>query len=106
MVEYESESKWPFGAAHTSIAIEIGEPMAAGDFDNFLTARYRLYTLAGGRLAFAQIEHAPWPLQEGRVLRLEQDLIEQVGSARAARGTDGAFFNGPGCDGLDSCGLA
>lgn len=79
IVEYESQRNWPFGTAHTSIAIQTGESIAAGNFDNFLTARFRLYALAFGRLAFAQIEHVPWPLQEARVMRLEQDLIEQSG---------------------------
>jgi uncharacterized protein YqjF (DUF2071 family) len=81
-IEYESKRRWPFGAARTSIAIHVGGRITAGNFDNFLTARYRLYTLAFGRLAFAEIEHAPWALREGRVLRLEQDLIERSGVPR------------------------
>lgn len=84
IVEYESQRRWPFGRGNTSIAIQRGEAMEAGDLDNFLTARYRLYTLWGKRLAFAQIEHAPWPLHEARVLRLEQNLIEQCGVPRAS----------------------
>jgi uncharacterized protein len=80
IIEYQSARKWPFGSATTSIRIESGEPIAAADdFDNFLTARYRLYTLWGKRAAFAQIEHAPWPLHSARVLRLEQNLIERSG---------------------------
>ncbi len=78
-VEYRSARKWPFGMARTDIAIEPGEPMHAADFDNFLTARYRLYTKAGKRLAFAQIEHAPWPLHTARLFRLDQNLIERSG---------------------------
>jgi uncharacterized protein len=80
LVEYESRRR--FGFARLSIAIQRGEPMDAGDFDNFLTARYRLYTMFGKRLAFAQIEHAPWPLHTARVLRLEQNLIERSGPPR------------------------
>jgi uncharacterized protein YqjF (DUF2071 family) len=82
IIEYESRRKWPFGSARSSIAIHAGEPIAAGDFDNFLTARYRLYTIWGKRLAFAQIEHAPWPLHSARLLRLKQNLIEQSGVPR------------------------
>src|SRR5690242_5003445 len=59
-VEYRSARRWPSERAETDIAIQPGKPMRAGDFDNFLTARYRLYTMAGKRLAFAQIEHEPW----------------------------------------------
>ena len=83
-VEYASERKWPFGSGRNHVTIEIGAPMIAGNFDNFLTARYRLYTLAGKRLAFAQIEHAPWPLHTARVLRLEQNLIQSSGVPAAS----------------------
>lgn len=83
ITEYESRRRWPFGSAHTSIAIQRGEAIEAGDLDNFLTARYRLYTIFGKRLAFAQIEHAPWPLESARVLRLDQNLIEQSSVPRA-----------------------
>ena len=69
---------WP-PAARTSIAIHSGEPMKPTDFDHFLTARYRLYTMWGRRAAFAQIDHPPWPLHSARILRLEQNLIERSG---------------------------
>ena len=83
IIEYESWRNPPFGRAESSIAVLRGAPLEAGDFDNFLTARYRLYTMWGKRLAFAQIEHAPWPLHTARVLRLEQNLIERSGVLRA-----------------------
>lgn len=78
-VEYRSARNWPFGSAETDIAIEPGEKFSPDNFDNFLTARYRLYTMVGARLGFAQIEHPPWPLQRARVLRLDQNLIERSG---------------------------
>jgi uncharacterized protein len=78
-LEYQSARKWPFGSARTSIAIDPGEPISASDFDNFLTARYRLYTMWGKRVAFAQIDHAPWPLHSARIVRLEQNLVERSG---------------------------
>ena len=79
IVEYESARRQPFGSAQTSIAIHIGRPISPNDFDHFLTARYRLFTMWGKRLAFAQIEHAPWPLHSARVLRLTQNVIERSG---------------------------
>jgi len=81
-VEYRSDRRQPFGQGRTDIAIEPGEAMEAADFDNFVTARFRLYSVAGKRLGFADIEHAPWPLQRGRVVRLEEDLIEHSGVPR------------------------
>ena len=79
LVNYRSTRNWPFGSAHTGIAVQPGEPMNAGNFDNFLTARYRLYTLVVKRLAFAQIEHAPWPLHTAHLVSLNQDLVRQSG---------------------------
>jgi hypothetical protein len=77
-VTYKSKRKSRVGLAMTDITVQPGEPISAGEFDNFLTARYRLYTMRGKRLAFAQIEHEPWPLHRGHVLRLEQNLIERL----------------------------
>lgn len=76
------QSRRLFGSAHTRIIVQPGEPLSAGDFDNFLTARFRLYTLVGSRLAFAQIEHKPWPLHRARLRQVSQDLIEQSGVPR------------------------
>ncbi len=78
-VEYKSRRRWPFEHARTDIAVQPGDALRSGDFDNFLTARYRLYTMLRDRLAFAQIEHRPWTLQRAQLLRLEQDLIERSG---------------------------
>ncbi len=72
-VEYFSRR----GQRRTEIAVEPGAPMQAGEFDIFLTARFRLYTATRGRIAFAQIEHDPWPLQHATVTKLNQTLIEQ-----------------------------
>ncbi len=78
-VEYRSRRKSPFGRGASHIVVEPGPPIKAGEFDNFLTARYRLYTVHRRRLLFAAIEHEPWRLQSARLLRLEQDLITRSG---------------------------
>ena len=79
VTEYQSERKPPFGRAHTNIAIARGERRVSGAFDNFVTARFRLYTAFGPRIAFADIEHEPWSLHSGTVLRLEENLVERSG---------------------------
>lgn len=83
-VEYTSKRRSPFGSGFSDIAVEPGPPMAASNFDHFLTARYRLYTVHRKRLFFGPIEHPPWPLHCARVLRLEQDLIQQCGVPKEA----------------------
>jgi hypothetical protein len=83
-IAYRSTRQGPFGEAFSDIEILPGTRIEAGNFDNFLTARYRLYTLWAGRIAFAQIEHEPWRLHTGRVKRLRQTLFENVGLPRPA----------------------
>jgi uncharacterized protein YqjF (DUF2071 family) len=78
-VEYQSTRHSIFGKGSTNLAIEIGSPLAAQNLDNFLTARYRLYTLHQGRVGYAEIEHNPWPLQHARLRRLDENLIVNSG---------------------------
>jgi uncharacterized protein YqjF (DUF2071 family) len=79
LVEYRSRRKAPFGQGSTDVAIEIGTARETNDLDHFLTARYRLYTVHKGRVGYGQIDHDPWPLQQGRVIRLNEDLILNSG---------------------------
>ncbi len=83
-VEYASDRKQPFGSGFARIRVEIGEPVEATELDSFLTARFRLYTLFGPRLAYAQIEHEPWPLRTARALGVAQDVIERSGVPRSS----------------------
>jgi arginine decarboxylase len=60
--------------------VETGPPLAGPDeLAEFLTARYRLFTVIAGRLAAAEAEHRPWPLHQARVLSLEQTLLPAAG---------------------------
>jgi uncharacterized protein YqjF (DUF2071 family) len=45
-----------------------------GTLEHFLTERYCLYTMAGGRLWRADIHHRPWPLQAARADVAENTL--------------------------------
>jgi uncharacterized protein len=76
-VEYVSQRR--FRKGHARIEMEVGPPRAADAQARFLTARYRLYTSIAGQLAYAQVEHPPWPLRAATVRRLEQNVIEHSG---------------------------
>lgn len=70
------------GNARCDAEVELGAPLAPasrGELAEFLTARYRLFTVIAGRLAAAEAEHAPWPLHHARVISLEQDLLAAAG---------------------------
>jgi uncharacterized protein YqjF (DUF2071 family) len=82
-VRYQSRRRWPgpSGAACRAF-VEVGDPFGGdelGELDHFLTARYVLYSLIGGRLVYAHAEHPPWPLTRARVLELEETLVEAAG---------------------------
>lgn len=79
IVEYRSRRHPSFGAGSTDLAIRIGNRFDTADFDHFLTARFRLYTVHKGRVYFAEIDHDPWPLQTAIVVRLDEDLIVNSG---------------------------
>jgi uncharacterized protein len=79
MVRYSSDRKRLFGRGRTDIVVEPGASVSSGAVENFLTARFRLYSVAGPRLLTAPIEHDPWPLQSAKVWRLEEDLVSECG---------------------------
>jgi uncharacterized protein len=81
-VVYNSRRHGVFGAGSSRIAVEPGDPLVPGEFDHFLTARFRLFATAGDRLLIAEIEHQPWPLQSAELLELKEDLIENSGVPR------------------------
>ncbi len=59
-----------------------GAPLAEterGELVEFLTARYRLFTVVAGRLAAAEAEHPRWPLRQAGVLGLDQNLLTAAG---------------------------
>ena len=66
------------GRASYDISVAPGAEITPGDFENFLTARWRLFTKIG-RLFQVRVEHEPWPLSRARVLRLDQELVEAAG---------------------------
>jgi uncharacterized protein YqjF (DUF2071 family) len=77
---YRSRRRWPAPAgAHLSAHVRVGPTVAADDLVDFLTARFRLFTVIGGRLASAAAEHPPWPLHRAELLHLDQDLVQAAG---------------------------
>lgn len=73
-VRYWSRRRWPDRRARTEIEIERVGGLEPGPREIFLTARYCLYSRIAGRLAYADVEHAPWPLESARVIHCEQNL--------------------------------
>lgn len=55
------------------------EPSRPGSLEYFLTERYWLYTVKGGRLMAGRIVHEPWPLRSAELLHLEDGLVRAGG---------------------------
>jgi uncharacterized protein YqjF (DUF2071 family) len=83
-IHYQSARRRPHACATTDIEVERGEPVEPGPLEHFLTARYRLFSSVAGRLIYADVEHAPWPLARARVIRAGQTLIQCAGLPRPA----------------------
>jgi uncharacterized protein YqjF (DUF2071 family) len=62
--------------------VRIGMPIDrsdVSDLEEFLTARFRLYSVARGSLLSMAAEHGPWPLHRARTLGLRDRLVEAAG---------------------------
>src|SRR5262249_48645999 len=75
-VRYRSQR----AGATTAIDIRIGEPIPQPDnLAIFLTERWRLYAYRFGRIWEAEVSHPTWPLQQAKVLRCQQTLLQSAG---------------------------
>jgi uncharacterized protein YqjF (DUF2071 family) len=61
-----------------------GTPVSQGPLEYFLTYRFRLYSVIGGRLVHAQAAHGPWDLFTGALESLDESVIAAAGLPPAA----------------------
>ena len=82
-IAYLSRRRWPGPYATSSrVRIGLGAPIAPADvspLEHFLTARWRLFSLTGGRLVTARAAHQPWPLYRAQARVLEDNLLTTAG---------------------------
>lgn len=80
-IGYRARRRWPgprpaASALTVEYADRITEP---DDLAHFLSARWGLYSLLGKRLAYARVEHEPWPLHDAEVVELADDFVTAAG---------------------------
>ena len=71
----------PRGAA-SDVTVSVGAryaPDELTDLDHFLTARWILFSVSGGRRRFARACHQPWPLHRARVEMVSDSLLAAAG---------------------------
>lgn len=97
---YTCRRRWPGprGAA-SRIEVTVGERIAGGPLEHFLTARWGLHmALRGADTLYWPNEHPPWPLRSATLERLDDDLLAAAGFADLAdRAPDSVLFS-PGVD--------
>ena len=96
-VVYRTKRRWPGPRGATStIVAKPGAPIIPTDQEHFLTARWGLYSVFGRGIAYAPVEHAPWPLQAATLVDLDDQLIEAAGYPPPAG--DALVHYSPGVD--------
>lgn len=99
LVGYTTRRRWPRGSAQSRTVVEIGEAVDDADLsevERFVTARWALASTFAGRLLWAEVEHAPWPLFRARLIRCDDSLVAAAG-LHAPAGAPVALWS-PGVD--------
>ena len=80
-VAYSARRRWPGPrGARSKIEVRPGRAVAhASPLERFLTARWGLWTRLGRRLAYAPVEHGPWPLQHAELRELDDEFVTAAG---------------------------
>src|ERR1051326_1828596 len=67
---YRSRRRWPArgGRPTSDLTVRIGNPVVAGPFEDFLTARWGLSNFWYGRTRYLPNVHPAWPLRSAEVL--------------------------------------
>lgn len=78
---YRTRRRWPDArGAASSMSIRRLDPIDdPNPLERFLTARWGLYTQLGAGLAYAPVEHEPWPLERAGLEYLEDELVPAAG---------------------------
>jgi uncharacterized protein len=77
---YTSTLRWRGVAASSFVELKVGEPLTSGPLEHFLTARWGLHVVRGGRTWYLPNEHAVWPLRRTELLGFSDDgLLASVG---------------------------
>ncbi len=80
-IEYSARRRWPGppGAGGRVVICPGSERKPREPLDDFLTARWGLYTRRLGRTLYVPILHEPWPLHDATLVELEDTLVPAVG---------------------------
>jgi uncharacterized protein len=75
------------GGVTSRVRVSVGaayRPGEASERDHFLTARWRLFSVAGSRHRFARACHEPWPLYHADAEVVDDQLVRAAGLPQPA----------------------
>ena len=78
---YLTRRRWP-NAVTSRVRVTVGEPIPAdqvSEFEHFLTARWMLFSVTGGRRAAARACHRRWPLHRATAPLVDDQLVTAAG---------------------------
>lgn len=80
-IEYSTDRRWPGppGAGGRLVIRPGAEREPREPLDDFLTARWGLYTRRLGRTLYVPIQHEVWPLHDATLVELEDTLVSAAG---------------------------
>ena len=81
VIRYRARRRWPLhdGRPTSDLAVRVGGPVAAGPFEDFLTARWGLHNDWFGHTRYLPNIHPAWPLYDAELLDLDDELIVAAG---------------------------
>ena len=84
VIHHRSVRRWPraTAGARAELEVEVGPQVPPGeitDLEHFLTARWALGTRSGSHLAWAPVDHPPWPLHRAEVRSCDETLLAAAG---------------------------
>jgi len=81
VIRYRARRRWPVGGGRptSDLAVRVGGPVAAGPFEDFLTARWGLSNFWYGRTRYLPNVHPAWTLRSAELLDLDDRLVAAAG---------------------------
>lgn len=77
IIEYASRRHG--GGPGCRIVARPGTPLPPDPLADFLTARWGMFTVRGGRTRYLPNEHDPWPLHAAELVDLDDELVAAAG---------------------------
>jgi uncharacterized protein len=92
---YTSTLRWRGVTASSFVEVHVRGPLTCGPLEHYLTARWGVHIVRGGRTWYLPNEHPAWALRRAELIVYEQDgLLESVGlGALATRPPDHVMFS-------------